>query len=268
MNGMNETAKARRGIQSIEVGGQLLNALVQSGMPMSLGELARQSGMPASKAHPYLVSFCTLGLVQQDPLSGQYQLGPFALQMGLVGLRQLSPVRLALPEITRLAGDIEQTVALAVWGTHGPTVIYIVESSRPIHINMHAGSVMSMLGTATGLVFSAFMPPKLVESMIARELRDPAVLAQAGSAPPKKALEQKLDEVRRHGMARAQQAPIPGINALSAPVFDHTGSLKLAVTATGPAGGFDTGYDGAIAQALRACTLRLSQALGYAGEPR
>ena len=55
----------KRGIQSIEVGGQLLRALVRSGEPMMLRDLAAAAGMPPAKAHPYLVSFARLGLVEQ-----------------------------------------------------------------------------------------------------------------------------------------------------------------------------------------------------------
>ena len=47
----------RRGIQSIEVGGQLLRALAHRGRPMALKDLARDAGMAPAKAHPYLVSF-------------------------------------------------------------------------------------------------------------------------------------------------------------------------------------------------------------------
>ena len=36
---------------------------------------------------------------------------------------------------------------------------------------------------------------------------------------------------------------------MAAPVFDHTGALVLAITAIGPAGVFDTAWDGTIAQA-------------------
>jgi hypothetical protein len=53
--------KSRRGIQSIEIGGTLLTTLVEAGAPMSLGELAKKAGMPAAKAHPYLVSFGSFG---------------------------------------------------------------------------------------------------------------------------------------------------------------------------------------------------------------
>ena len=73
--------KSRRGIQSIEIGGKLLTTLVEAGAPMSLSELAKKAGMPAAKAHPYLVSFGSFGLIEQNPLTGRYELGPFALQI-------------------------------------------------------------------------------------------------------------------------------------------------------------------------------------------
>ncbi len=121
--------KSRRGIQSIEIGGKLLTTLVEAGAPMSLSELAKKAGMPAAKAHPYLVSFGSFGLIEQNPLTGRYELGPFALQMGLISLHLLDPVRIAIPLITQLTAEIDQTVGLSVLGNQGPTIIYISESS-------------------------------------------------------------------------------------------------------------------------------------------
>lgn len=59
-----------RGIQSVEVGGQLLVTLAQQGRPLALKDLARAAGMPPAKAHPYLVSFIKLGLVEQETAAG------------------------------------------------------------------------------------------------------------------------------------------------------------------------------------------------------
>jgi DNA-binding IclR family transcriptional regulator len=163
--------KKSRGIQSIEIGGRLLTALVEEGAPMSLGELAKKAHMPSAKAHPYLVSFGSFGLVEQNPLTGRYELGPFALQLGLISLQLLDPVRIAIPVITQLAADIDQTIGLSVLGNRGPTIIYISESSYPIHVNMRTGTVMSIQATATGRVFAAFLPPKQVERMVEQERR-------------------------------------------------------------------------------------------------
>jgi len=255
--------KAQRRIQSIEVGGKLLAALVDHGEPMPLRDLAQRAGMTSAKAHPYLVSFGTLGLIEQDPVTGQYALGPFALQMGLISLKLLDPVRLAIPAIAELATDIAHTVALAVAGTHGATIVYINESSHPVHVNMHTGTVMSTLNTATGRVFAAWLPPRVVEQLVSRELRDSAVIAQATKRLAKKDFDALLAEVRQRGIARAVGHPIPGINAISAPVFDYTKRIVLAITAIGPSGSFDPGWNGAIARKVRACASRVSSRLGY-----
>lgn len=256
-------ARPRRGIQSIEVGGRLLRALVQSGRPMALRDLSLAAAMPAAKAHPYLVSFGNLGLVAQDPLTGAYRLGPLALQLGLVALHGLDPVREALPEVGQLAARIEQAVAIAVWGNQGPTIVHYQESANPIHVNMRTGTVMSLVDTATGRLFAAFLPPKLSERLAHEEIHRRAESA-AAARDLQRQFEQSLAEIRRRGLARAQGRPMPGINALCAPVFDHASAIVLVITAVGPAGSFDASWDGAIASQVRACAARVSQRLGHA----
>ena len=94
-----------RGIQSVEVGGQLLKVLARTGRRMALKDLARAADMTAAKAHPYLVSFGKLGLIEQDAVSGHYGLGPLAMQLGLISLQQVDPVRLAIAELPALAAE-------------------------------------------------------------------------------------------------------------------------------------------------------------------
>lgn len=260
--GSNGRSTDRRGIQSIEVGGTLLQVLVRNAVPMMLKDLAREAGMPAAKAHPYLVSFGKLGLIEQDPVTGRYGLGAFALQMGLSALQGLNPLRVATPEVARLSDNIQQNVALSVWGNHGPTIVSIEECSRPIHVNMRPGTVMSLLNSATGRVFAAYLSERMTGALMQEELARLASADQPALRPSKKLIEDTLDEVRTHRMARAVGHPIPGINAFCAPVFDHDGHIVLAITAMGPAGSFSPEWDGPIAQKLRACAESISARLG------
>ena len=256
--------KPQRGIQSIEVGGQLLLALAATPSPTGLGELARAAGMDASKAHRYLVSFNKLGLVRQDATTGCYELGPFAAQLGLAALQRLDPLREATAAAAALVARVGHTVAIAVHGPLGPTVVRIEESVHALHVNMRTGTVMSLLNTATGLVFAAWLPPAEIADMLEHEairLYGEKVL----ESDIGRRFDRPLRDVRRHGVARAVGRPIPGINALSAPVFDFNGQLVLAITSLGPSGTFDASWDGPIAVALRDCTHGLSRRLGHAG---
>ncbi|MEY9176523.1 DNA-binding IclR family transcriptional regulator [Bradyrhizobium elkanii] len=157
-----------RGIQSIEVGGELLRALARSGEPMMLRDLAREAGMPPAKAHPYLVSFSRIGLIEQDETTGRYEIGALALELGLISLRRQSAVRIATPRIAALADSINHAVSLSVWGTHGATVVRLEEPSHPVHIAMRVGSVVALLETATGRAFAAFMPPNAIRTARSR----------------------------------------------------------------------------------------------------
>ena len=262
--------KDRRGIQSVEVGGQLLRALAHHGHPMALKDLARAAGMAPAKAHPYLVSFGKLGLIEQDPASGRYGLGPLALQLGLIALQQTDPVRIATPMIAELAQRLGLTIGIAVWGTRGPTFVRLEESPAAIHVNMRHGTVASLTDTASGRLFGAYRPADEVRALFEQErllgkLERPRLAPGTPAAPAPtswKEFERALAEVRRHGMSRTEGAVVDGISAMSAPVFDHAGAMVLAVTAIGPSGALDTQWDGPVAQALRECADRITQRLG------
>jgi len=152
-------AAPQRGIQSVEVGGQLLRALAHHGRALPLKELALEAGMAPAKAHAYLVSLVKLGLVEQDAASGRYGLGPLALQLGLIALQQLDPLALATPLIEPLAAACGHSVAVVVWGDRGATVVRVAQPPAPVFVSMRPGTVMSLRGTASGRLFAAHLPP-------------------------------------------------------------------------------------------------------------
>ena len=249
--------RARQGIQSIEVGGRLLAVLAGSPKSMMLRDLAEAAGMSAPKAHRYLVSFQRMGLVEQDATSGHYDLGPFALDLGLASLGRLDPVQQALPALAQLRDAIDETVALAVWGNHGATIVRWLESSQPVNAALRTGAVMPLTRSATGRSFLAFMPEPVTAPLAKTEL---AANVRAGFAPgTREELEQIVAETQRHGVARAIGEFTEAISGLAAPVFDADGRMTLALVALGYSGGFDARWDGATARAVRDAAARLSR---------
>jgi DNA-binding IclR family transcriptional regulator len=252
-----------RGIQSIEVGGRLLQALARTGEPMMLRDLAREAAMTPAKAHPYLVSFSRLGLIERNEATGRYAVGALALELGLVSLRSLSAVKVAGPRIAALANEIKHTVSLTVWGTHGPTVVRLEEPDHPVHIMMRVGSVMGMLETATGRIFTAFLPEKVAMTALKSGLDHFGVGYNGKRTVTEASLRNMRAEIRARHLARAIGDPLPGINAFAAPVFDHEGAVVLSVTAMGPESSFDARWNSTIARALLDCTNDISKRLGF-----
>lgn len=246
--------RTSRGIQSVEVGGQLLKALAHTGRRMALKDLARAAGMTPAKAHPYLVSFGKLGLIEQDADSGHYGLGALAIQMGMISLQQLDPIRLAIAELPALALDIGATVALSVWGTHGPTIIRVEEGPADIHVAMRHGTNASVRNTASGKLFAAFMPCALVQAALAAD-GHPHALEEPGFL-------QALETTRREHFSAVAGELVAGISAMSVPVFDSFGHLVLSLSVIGPSSTLDISAHAAPARQLRQCAQRLTQRLG------
>ena len=260
--------KEQRAVQSIEVGGRLLLALANSQTPLTLKELSSLSGLPASRAHPYLVSFGKLRLIEQEAETGRYALGPAALQLGLTCLNQLDPVRAALPIAQQLAASTGHAVALAVWGNFGPTIIKMIDAREPLHVAMRAGTVMSILGTATGRAFAGVLPVGRIEKAMAVALGDPETQKAPLLKSKSNDLQNAVAELRQHGVARAEGKPIPGVNAFSAPVFDHEGQPVIVITALDHQDRFPADWKSDAAQSVRDAAAEISARLGWRrGEP-
>jgi DNA-binding IclR family transcriptional regulator len=258
-----EAIPQRQGIQSIEVGTRLLRALAASQRSMMLRDVARNAGMPAAKARRYLVSFMRMGLVEQDANTGRYDLGEFALELGLASLARLDPVRLAGPVLDDLCEQIGATVALAMWGNHGATCVRWVEAGGAVTVTLRTGVVLPLTTSATGLAFSAFYRSPYLKKMLDAEVQATAEAAGKTSAEVMSTLTLQLEDIRRDGMSRAAGSMTPGINGVSAPVFGHTGRMVAAVTALGVVGSFDVELDSSIAQGTREAAATLSRRLGY-----
>ena len=256
----------QRAVQSVEVGGRLLLTLAANRGAMNLKDLAQQAGMTPARAHPYLVSFGRLRLVEQDRHSGRYALGPAALQMGLTALHQQDAVRAAEDMAEQLAQVTGHAVAVSVWGNFGPTVVRMIEARQPLLISMRAGTVMSLLHTATGRAFAAALPPERLAQALAghtNAVGDPPSGGHRPGAEELAIVTAARKDIRLHGVVRAKGRPIPGVNAFSAPCLDHLGEPAVVITALDREGQLWVDWASSTAKALREAAREVSMRLGW-----
>ena len=264
----------RAGIQSIEVGFELLDALSQADGALMLRDLAAAAGMSAAKAHRYLVSFQRMGLVVQDPVSTRYDLGPAALRIGLASLARLDAVKFARERIDGLLAETGHTLAIAVWGNQGPTMVHWIEAPQTVPVTLRLGDVMPLLTSATGRCFAAFMgnegrDAQRIAPMVREELSRLKKLPLHGELPlvdvPQSLPEVQalLEDTRRRGLARVVHSLLPGVGGFCAPVFDAQGRLALGLVVLGSVATLDTDWEGAPATALLRCARQLSADLGH-----
>jgi DNA-binding IclR family transcriptional regulator len=206
-----------RGVQSVEVSVALLTALARSGGPMSLGDLAQVADMAPAKVHRYLASFAETGMVRQRK-SGKYDLGPRAAEIGIAAVARIDPVNRAADGLSSLVEETGLSATLSVWGTHGPTVIRWEKAVTALVTTLGVGSVLPVTRSATGRVFLAHLAPRLLDGLVRAE---GAVLSD---------FEALKADIIREGVAVADQEFIPGLFALSCPVFDVQKEPAAVVT--------------------------------------
>lgn len=258
--------KMQRGIRSLETGGAILRALAAAVEPMKLRDLAEAVGIGPAKLHPYLVSLRKIGIVEQTE-AGRYTLGPLALQLGLSRLRGQDAFREAIQRVPALAEETRLMVAISVWGLHGATIVYVRESTSRVHANVRPGGIFMTTLTATGRLFAAFHSPDITEPVIQREFAEIRHSQSASYGIDDVWFRRRVDLVREQGYETTTDIPIPGVSAIAAPVFDHSGMMELAITLVGPTPVIDLEPGGAAVPRVLAFAERLSEDLGYAQEP-
>jgi flavin reductase (DIM6/NTAB) family NADH-FMN oxidoreductase RutF/DNA-binding IclR family transcriptional regulator len=242
------------------------------GVPMLRGCGARLqcrvvSRVPGGDHTIYIGEVVSIEQAERKPLAfgnGQYlRTGPHDLGGGTASFSprhsQLNAMRLGARAIEALVSKFDETMALAVWGNHGPTITLWEPASSPVGDALPVGLTLPVTSTATGLAFAAHLSPEAIADAVRSD--------QTESRGDERDWAQRLEDVRRRGLARCGLETFyrseTMINALSAPVLDASGQAVLALTAVGEVTRFRADLDGDFAHALRQTAKDLSCRLGY-----
>jgi DNA-binding IclR family transcriptional regulator len=209
----------RRGVQSAEVGLQVLAALGRAPGAVGLNGLAGGLGLAPAKVHRYLVSLIAAGMAVQRP-DGRYDLGFEAARLGMAAVARVDVVNRAADALPGLVAQTGCTAMLSVWGPAGATVVRWEKSSPQLITALGVGAVLPLTTSATGLAFLGWLPARLLAERLAAEM--PGLDTESLAA--------RQGEIRRGWVTRAHGSFIPGLHALAVPVLDLGGRAEAVVT--------------------------------------
>jgi DNA-binding IclR family transcriptional regulator len=214
-----EREARQRGIQSVELAVDLLGIFEGAAGPLSLKALGGKMDMPMSSVHRYLVSLRRAGLVQQESLTGLYDLGPMALQLGLASLRRIDYLKVAEVAGRTIAAKTGVTTFVSIWSDKGPVIVRWFHGTQMIITTGSIGTILPTFKSSTGRVFTAFMPEHAVGPLISKD-----------SGYAKSEVLRLLQQVRADGYSYINALVTPGLYAVAAPVKDFQGQAQATVT--------------------------------------
>ena len=248
----------RRGVESVEVAGKLLQAMVQLAGKARLKALANVTGIAPAKLHRYLVSLQQVGLVRQIQETQEYALGILSYQLGELAQQGADIVDMVAPAVADFSRQLGEACGVAMWMQQGVTIVRWFGVHREVSITLRPGTVVNITTSCTGCVVAAHQPRTLTEPLVRKDLQ------KAGRLDDN-AVEQVYglyEQIRRDGIAASHGTRIVGINALSVPVFNRFGEPALAVTTLGHESTFPALPDSAEAEKLKDLGRQLTANMG------
>lgn len=148
-------------------------------------------------------------------------------------------------------------------GRGGPVFVRYEDPPNSMVSHIRISARIPVLRSASGRALAAHLPAATVRPFIMEDLRQAARSSDRRGPRSWPAVQKLLSAVKREGVARVRGYLLNGINAISAPVFDHRGKVDLALTVLGDEGDFDCFRDDTASRALSEAAFDLSRRLGY-----
>ena len=242
-------------IQSVDRAIRIMGAL-QGARSLGLSEIAGQLELPASTVHGLIRTLAVHGMIEQEPDSGRYRLGPAVLRLGNVYLDTLelrARTTTWSEELARRTGCAVRTGVLM-----GSDVIIIHHEPRPDGSRQmpEVGIVIPAHASALGKAMLAFRP---IDA--ARLLATPELRAMTGETIVEASkLEKELEAVLATGIATESDEAVLGESGLAAAIFDAAGRSIGAVGVVAPT--TDWPLPDSVTDDLRESARNISRELG------
>jgi DNA-binding IclR family transcriptional regulator len=225
-----------KGIQSIEHGFLLLNALLEAGEPMPMGRLAASAKMTTSKARAYLISLIKTGLVMQVNDSGPYELGPSAVRLGMEALRRVDAMQTARKLMSELDQVTRLPLLLTMWDGDHATILAQNEAVDEFPMDFRVGRpLLALTRTAAGLIYLSFLPRSWTAKQVELELLENPKYDDTRHITSQ-FLEQQIATVQEekmsimNGIRISPRMVLDGYSAIGIPVVDPIQRSCFAVT--------------------------------------
>lgn len=204
---------------------------VLAGAPEGAGvtTVARALGVHKATASRLLGTLAIRGIVERDPVTRLYRLGPRLVSIAGGAVARLPIVSQARSELEALTAITSETSNLAVLDRFDVVYVDQVTPAETVVMASWVGRRSPAHASSSGKVLVAFGPERAREDLLSPPLE--ALTSSTVTDPAR--MRSLLDEVRRRGYAVSVGELEDGLVTIAAPVLSE-GRAVAAVSLSGP----------------------------------
>jgi IclR family acetate operon transcriptional repressor len=250
---------ARNGVQSIDRAVTILRCFDARRPTLGISEIARATGLSTTTTHRLLAAMQANHLVRQTS-DRRYGLGPLLVQLARSGALPTTLRDAALPVMTALRDEVDETVGLHELLPSGERVV--VDQMESHH---ELRRTYTDIGVPIALPLGA--PGKAILSVLPLDRQERYLAGPIEAVTPRTvtdpdALRAELARTRACGWAGSNAERTSGIRAVAAPVFDHTGTVIGALGVSVPAVRMDDARAEELGRRVTRAAWQISEGLG------
>lgn len=209
---------------------KMLNYFSNARPEIGLSQFARLSGLNKATALRHLRALEEYGLIEQNPMTKSYAVGPAALR--LAALRQIARpgIESARQRMQAAMQDVGESLHLSLLERDSLQTALVVETTRhSVRVSLDPSEVLPINATASGLCMLSFGPPFLLDRLGQEEqtrytdttLTDPIDIKE------------RVATIGQTGWANSHGSYESGVYGYAAPIFGidqvALGTIAIAV---------------------------------------
>lgn len=217
-------------VQSIDRAVMMLKLFSETTRELKLTEIAERLDLHKSTTFGILSTLKYNGLISQNEDNQKYSLGTYLLELSNTLVNSMDIRAIAYMILNNLRNTLEETVHLGM--IENFEVIYIdkQESTQSMRIFTTIGARNPAYCTGIGKAMMAYMDQEYLKT----KLPDALERFTEKTIVDKAQLLAQFSEIRKNGYAMDDEERIEGLTCVAAPIFDHMGKVKYAISVSGP----------------------------------
>lgn len=222
-NGSNESGKLSYSAPALTKGLEVLELLAEADAPMTMKAIADGLGRSKNEIFRMLVALQERGYIDRDPETDAFSLTDRLFKLGLHTPTTQDLMTAAMPELSTIATESQQSPHLVVV-SHGLTVVTAaVPGGEDMSFTLKLGYGRLATDSTSGQVILAFQSPVMTKRIIDE--------CQGRSSTPidRKALDKQLAAIRRRGHELRDSRDIVGITDICCPIIGADGNAIASI---------------------------------------